>query len=631
MKRPLFNLIFFVLLSFFIVETLSGQQIIPAPVEMKRGEGSFTLTAASTIGYNNAESKTVAEMFAAQIRVPTGYSFTPVRGRSSTIQFTILTPVNTQIGSEGYLLTVTPEQVDIAANSKVGLFYGMQSLLQLFPKEIESKSLHRSSWIVPSVFVKDFPRFGWRGLMLDVSRHFFTKEEVKRYIDQLSRFKFNTFHWHLTDDNGWRIEIKSLPKLTGIGAWRVERSGAFGSRKDPAPGEPATYGGFYTHADIKEIVRFAAERNVTIVPEIDLPGHSMAALAAYPELSTTKDTNTRVNPGTRFAEWFSDGTFKMNIENTLDPSNEQVYQFVDKVLTEVAALFPGTYIHVGGDECYKGYWAADSNCAALMKKMKFEHVEQLQGYFMGRVEKILTSKGKTLLGWDEILEGGSISSNAAVMSWRGVKSGIEAASRKHNVVMAPTTFAYLDYNQGDQTVDPPVYSSLRAKKSYSFDPVPDGVDARYILGGQGNLWTENIPHFRAVEYMIYPRAWALAEVYWSPIEKKNWQNFSERMESFFPRFDAAGINYSTAVYDAIIRTSRKDGILMAEMESELSDLEIFYTIDETMPDEQSPKYSSPVAIPDGPVTLRAITYRGGKPLGHLITLKREEMEKRAGR
>ncbi|MBP6671950.1 MAG: family 20 glycosylhydrolase [Bacteroidetes bacterium] len=610
---------------------LSAQQLIPLPVEMKRGNGNFTLTASSTIGYNTKEARSTADMFVNILRLPTGFAVTPTQGKSSDVQFSILEPRNKQIGGEGYLLDVSAERVHISANTSAGLYYGMQTLLQLLPYEIMKNEWSTISWTIPSVSIIDYPRFGWRGLMLDVSRHFFSKDDVKRYIDQMSRYKFNTFHWHLSDDNGWRIQIKSLPKLTEVGAWRVERFGAFGSRIDPKPDEPATYGGFYTHEDIKEIIRFAAERNVTIVPEIDLPGHSMAALAAYPELSTRKDTNTRVNPGTRFAEWYGDGKFKMNIENTLDPSNEKVYQFVDKVMTEVAALFPGKYIHVGGDECYKGYWETDSNCIALMKNMKYDHAEQLQGYFMARVEKILTSKGKKLLGWDEILEGGSISPDATVMSWRGVKGGIEAASRKHNVVMTPTTFAYIDYNQGDQTVDPPVYASLRVKKSYSFDPVPEGVDAKYILGGQGNLWTENIPHFRAVEYMIYPRAWALAEVYWSPKEKKDWAGFSSRMESHFARFDVAGINYSTAVYDAVIKTSRKVERLMLEMETELSGLEIFFTLDDTMPDELSPKYSSPVMIPDGPVTLRAITYRNGKPIGHLITLKRDELEKRAGR
>ena len=505
----------------------------------------------------------------------------------------------------------------------------MQTLVQLLPKEIESKTVTTQNWTVPAVRITDYPRFGWRGIMLDVSRHFFTKDEVKQYIDQLARLKYNTFHWHLTDDNGWRIEIKSLPKLTEVGAWRVARSGHFGDRADPKPGEPATYGGFYTQNDIKEVVAYAQARNVTIVPEIDVPGHSMAALAAYPELSCTK-TPVSVNPGTPFSEWYGNGTFRMKVENTLNPSDEKVYEFLDKVFTEVAALFPNPYIHVGGDECYKGYWAQDAGCQALMKKLNIRHVEDLQGYFMNRVEKILTAKGKKLLGWDEILEGG-ISPGATVMSWRGIKGGIEAAKEGHNVVMTPTTFAYLDYNQGEVTVDPPIYATLRTQKSYSYEPVPEGVNAKYILGGQGNLWTEQIPTLRYAEYMTYPRAWALSEVFWSPKEAKNWPAFAQRMEKHFDRADVAQINYSKAVYDAIVKTSMNNGKLRLELESELPGLDIYYTIDDTMPDQFSTRYTQPVDLPEGPITLRTITYRNGKPIGHLITLSRDALQKRVGR
>jgi len=337
-----------------------------------------------------------------------------------------------------------------------------------------------------------------------------------------------------------------------------------------------------------------------------------------------------VIPGSAFSEWYANGTFKMLVENTLNAWDEKVYEFLDKVFTEVAMLFPGPYIHVGGDECYKGYWAQDEGCQALMKKLGIRHVEDLQGYFMNRVEKIVTGKGKKMLGWDEILEGG-ISPTATVMSWRGVKGGIEAAQAGHDVVMSPTTFAYIDYVQGDPTVDPPIYASLQARKSYSFEPVPDGVDARRILGGQANLWTEQIPNLRYAEYMTYPRAWALSEVYWSPKEAKNWEGFVPRMEAHFARADAADVNYSKAVYDAIVTTSRKADKLVLNLEGEIPGLDIFYTMDDTMPDDHSPKYSGPVEIPDGPVNLRVITYRNGRPIGHLITLKRADLERRAGR
>jgi hexosaminidase len=625
MKKILF--FFFSFLGGGLLAHNNAFQIIPQPVEVQPGSGAFLITKSTTLGFNKAEAGPVAGMLLEKLNMSTGFTLPFKQGKGNAVQFNLNDTPDSKIGKEGYRLEVTPKSVVISANEPAGLFYGMQTLLQLLPKEIESKTVAKATWNIPAVKIMDYPRFGWRGLMLDVSRHFFSKEDVKAYIDQMARYKFNTFHWHLTDDNGWRIEIKSLPKLTSVGAWRVERHGHFGDREDPKPGEKATYGGFYTQDDIREVIQYAAARNVTIVPEIDVPGHSMAAIAAYPELSCTKNPNTFVNPGTDFSEWYGNGTFKMLVENTLNPSDEKVYEFLDKVFTEVAALFPNPYIHVGGDECYKGYWKEDPGCQALMKKLNIRHVEDLQGYFMGRVEKILQAKGKKLLGWDEILEGG-ISPGATVMSWRGIKGGIEAAQMGHDVVMTPTTFAYIDYTQGDPVVDPPIYARLRAKKSYSFEPVPDGVDAKYILGGQGNLWTEQIPTLRYAQYMTWPRGWALAEVFWSPKTAKNWEDFTKRMETHFNRSEVATVNYSRAVYDAMVKTSWKDGKLMLEMESEIPGLDIYYTIDDTMPDSYSAKYSRPVELPSGPITLRVVTYRDGKPIGHLITLKRKDLESR---
>ncbi len=605
-------------------------QLIPQPVSIVQSAGSILLTNATTISYNQPESRRMADMLTQKLNVPTGFTLKAQQGKTGIIQLNINASPTAELGKEGYILEVTPNGIVISANQTAGLFYGMQSLIQLLPKEIESKKATKAIWSIPSVKITDYPRFGWRGIMLDVSRNFFTKEEVKTYIDQIAKLKYNTLHWHLTDDEGWRIEIKSLPKLTSVGAWRVPRSGHFGDREPPKKGEVATVGGFYTHEDIKEVIAYAQDRNVAILPEIDVPGHSMAAIAAYPELSCKKDPNTMVSPGHKFSEWYGNGTFKMLTENALNPSDEKVYDFLDKVFTEVAALFPHPYIHVGGDECYKGYWAQDENCQALMKKLNIRHVEDLQGYFMGRVEKILQAKGKKLIGWDEILEGG-ISPTAAVMSWRGVKGGIEAAKDGHNVVMTPTTFAYLDYNQGEMTVDPPIYAGLRVSKSYSFEPVPDGVDAKYILGGQGNLWSEQLPTFSYAQYMTYPRAWALSEVYWSPKASKNWDDFAKRMETHFDRSDIAGINYSRAVYDAIVKTSLKKGKLTLILDTEIKGMDIYYTIDDAMPNKFTTKYTQPVELPDGPITLRVQSYRNGQPIGQLITLKRADLEKRAER
>ena len=628
MKKTLF--IVLLLACFSGKSQKSSLNIIPQPVEIEQTAGLFTLTKSTVISYNNASARSVADMLVQKLNIPTGFLLKTQEGKGGAIQLILNETNNDNIGKEGYTIVSTSKSVIVSANTTAGLFYGIQTLVQLLPKEIEARAVAKSSWTIPAVKITDYPRFAWRGVMFDVSRNFFSKEDVKKYIDQLARMKYNTFHWHLTDDEGWRIEIKSLPKLTQVGAFRVPRSGHFGDRAIPKDGEAATVGGFYTQDDIREIVAYAQDRNVTIVPEIDVPGHSMAAIAAYPELSCNKNPKTFVNPGAAMADWYGNGTFKMLYENTLNPSDEKVYEFLDKVFTEVAMLFPNKYIHVGGDECYKGFWAADEGCQALMKQLNIRHVEDLQGYFMNRLEKILKAKGKKLLGWDEILEGG-ISPEATVMSWRGIKGGIEAAKMGHDVVMTPTTFAYLDYNQGEATIDPPIYAGLRVSKSYSFEPVPDGVDAKYILGGQGNMWTEQIPSLRYAEYMSYPRVWALADVYWSPKASKNWDNFAKRMEAHFERAELAQINYSRAVYDAIVKTTLKDSKLSLELGTELSDLDIYYTIDDTMPDSFSPKYSNIVELPEGPITLRVITYRSGKPIGHLITLKRADLEKRASK
>ncbi|QJW88523.1 family 20 glycosylhydrolase [Spirosoma taeanense] len=630
-----------VVLILFLLITLTGKaqtnpiHLIPQPVDVKPLTGKFLLTKTTVISYTQPQSRSVAEMLAEKLSTPTGYGFKARQGRVTSgktaapgsIELSLNTTPSAQLGNEGYTLEVSPRAVKLSANQPAGLYYGMQTLLQLFPKEMASKTLAQSTWSAPCVQITDYPRFGWRGVMLDVSRHFFPKEDVKRFIDEIAQLKYNTFHWHLTDDQGWRIEIKSLPKLTQVGAWRVPRVGKFGQLEAPRPGEAPTDGGFYTQDDIREIVRYAQERNVTIVPEIDVPGHSMAAIAAYPELSCTRDTSTKVNPGSNFAEWFGNGTFKMFIDNTLNPSDENVYVFLDKVFTEVAQLFPNSYIHAGGDECYKGYWEKDPGCQALMQKMNMKNVEELQGYFMKRVEQILKRKGKKLIGWDEILEGG-IAPEATVMSWRGIKGGIEAAHLGHNVVMTPSQYVYIDLMQGDPTLDPPIYSTVRLKTSYNFEPVPEGIDPKFILGGQANLWTEAINTISHAEYMTYPRAWALADVYWSPKDSKNWAAFVPRMETQFGRADQAGINYARSAYDPMVTTVLKGDKLVATLDAEIPDLDIFYTIDDSVPGQYSPKYSTPIEIPEGPVTLRVITYRAGKPIGRMLTLKRDELKKR---
>ena len=532
------------------------------------------------------------------------------------------------LGNEGYTLEVNENIIKLSAHKAPGIFNGLQTLRQMFPSEIlTKKEMGTGSLSIMGCEITDYPRLGWRGLMLDVSRHFFTVDEVKSYIDKMAQYKFNVFHWHLTDDEGWRIEIKSLPKLTEIGAWRVERYGRFGdSRPYPKPNEETTYGGFYTQEQIKEVIKYAEDRNITIVPEIDIPGHSMAALAAYPELSTKKEPKF-VNPGSKFAEWYAGGKFKMLIENTLNPADEKVYDFIDKVFTEVATLFPGKYIHMGGDEAYHGYWEEDAMVQKFMKKNNIKDSHELQSYFVKRVEKIISSKGKKMIGWDEILEGG-LAEGAAVMSWQGMKGGIEAAKMGHEVVMTPTTYAYLDYTQGDHSVENPIYADLSLEKTYSFEPVPDDVDPKYILGGQGNLWSEVLPNLQYAFYMTYPRAFAISETLWSPKENKNWDSFINRTEAHFSRFEAEKTNISKAVFDPIIKVFKDGDKLMCELENSLPNTEIYYTIDNTYPVQFGIKYTGAFEIPKGNLSLRTQTFRDGEPIGRQLQVHRKELLKR---
>jgi hexosaminidase len=518
---------------------------------------------------------------------------------------------------DGYELVVTTRGVRIQSATPAGLFYGVQTLLQLLPPEIESATRRDAAWTVPCVHIVDYPRFQWRGLMLDVSRHFFAKEFVERYIDRMARYKMNVFHWHLTDDNGWRIEIKGLPQLTQVGAWRVPRLARWGSREAPREGEAATDGGFYTQDDIREVVAYARRRFVTVVPEIEMPGHSLAALAAYPEMSCTGGP-FQVNPGSNFYN---------KIDNALCPGNEKTFEFIDKVIGEVAPLFPSEYIHIGGDECFKGFWKTCAKCQRRMADEHLSNVEELQSYLVRRAEKIVEAKGKKLIGWDEILEGG-LAPNAAVMSWRGMDGGIAAAKMNHQVVMTPTNFVYLDYYQGDPSLEPSTFGRLLLSTCYRFEPTPEGVDSKYILGGQGNLWTESVPTPRHAEYMTWPRGLALAEVFWSPKESRNWDDFTSRVESQFARLDAAQVNYARTLYDvSMARAQDAAGKPAVRMTTELTGSDIYYTFDGTDPDAFTPKYAGePVPVPGDAWVVKAIAYRGGHPSGRMLTLAVKDLK-----
>ena len=439
-----------------------------------------------------------------------------------------------------------------------------------------------------------------------------------KYIDELAEYKMNVFHWHLTDDQGWRLEIKSLPKLTEVGAWRAPRVGQWWQRERQQPGEETTYGGFYTQEDVKEVLAYAAKRYVRVIPEIDVPGHSVAALVAYPELACMKAPDA-VNVGNKF--YGED-------ENTLCIGKDYTFEFMDKVLTEVAALFPDEYVHIGGDECFKGFWHKCPRCQARMKAENLKNEEELQSYFIHRMGDLLKSKGKKLVGWDEILEGG-LAPDANVMSWRGMEGGIKAAKAGHHVIMTPTEHCYLDLWQGEPSVEPDTYSMCRLKDSYSFNPVPEGVPAEMVLGGQGNLWAESLPTFRHVEYMTWPRGWALSEVLWSGPSKTDWEKFWPRVEKHFVRADQADINYARSMYNAIVSPYLQDGVLQVELGSEIAGTDIYYTFDNTDPDSHTPKYTEPLSIPKNATWLRIVTYRDGKPVGKVITLTTKELAKRA--
>jgi hexosaminidase len=605
--------------------------IIPAPTSVKTGDGHFTLSDRTPI-YISKETalEKVGQYFLDRVNPPTGFDLKISSQKADqSIRFILNEKEDKSLGKEGYNLNVTSQNVQISANTPAGIFYGIQTLMQLFPKEIEKGSISSgTTWTIPAVSITDQPRFSWRGVMFDVSRHFYSKEYLMRYIDQLARYKYNLLHLHMTDDNGWRIEIKSLPRLTSVGAWRVPRTGTFGSHEAPRAGEKPTDGGYYTHEDIREIVAYAKERFIEILPEIDVPGHSMAAIAAYPELSVTKDTTIRVNPGSNFSTWYGGGKFVMHIDNTLNPTDDKVYDFLNKVVTEVASLFPFEYMHMGGDECYKGYWEKDLNVQAFMKKNNLKNAHDLQAYFTNRVNKIVKSKNKKMIGWDEILEG-ELSRDAAVMSWQGTKGGIEASKKKHTVVMSPAPEYYLDMGQGDPSIEPPIYNISRLKNTYHFNILPPGVDSSYVIGGQGNLWTEQIPTTAQVEYMTYPRAFAIAETLWSWPRKKNWEDFVKRTENHFIRLDEARINYAISMYDPIITVHKNPGgNLVIELETEVSGLDLFYTLDNTIPNQYYSKYSGPIELPADVDNFRVISFRNNKPMGRLITIRKEELVKR---
>jgi hexosaminidase len=435
-------------------------------------------------------------------------------------------------------LNVTANSIQIQGDGKAGTFYGMQTLIQLLPIPTSDKlALKAPKFSIPCVSIDDQPRFPYRGMHLDVSRHFFPISYVKKYIDYIALHKMNRFHWHLTDDQGWRIEIKKYPKLTSVGAWR---KGTIIGRFPGTGNDNTKHGGFYTQEQVKEIVQYAAARQITVIPEIEMPGHSMAAIAAYPQLSTTPDVQQEVA-----MTWGLNGV----ANNVLAPT-DYVFNFMQDVLDEVMPLFPSEVIHIGGDECSKIWWKKDPVSQEVMKKNNLKNEDELQSYFIQRIEKFVNSKGKKIIGWDEILEGG-LAPNALVMSWTGEKGGIHAAKEKHQVVMTPGGWCYFDHSQSKNEDSVTIGSYLPLEKVYGYEPVPAELseeEGKYILGAQANLWTEYIAYPSKVEYQIFPRMAALSEVLWSSKEKRNWEDFEKRLTLLLKRYELWKANYSDEIY-----------------------------------------------------------------------------------
>lgn len=526
--------------------------IIPKPNQLQVTKGNFIVSKTTTIVYKNDSEKNTANFFNGYLKKFYGFQL-PIAKQATANYISLATKqfIKAPENGSAYTLQITPTAVTISGDGLEGTFYGMQSLLQLLP--IQKSQIQNQKFQLPCLSITDAPNFMYRGMHLDVSRHFFGVDYVKQYIDFIALHKMNYFHWHLTDDQGWRIEIKQYPKLTSVGGFR---KGTIIGRYPGTGNDSIYYGGFYTQAQIKEVVKYAADRFITIVPEIDVPGHSLAALAAYPELSTTPNIIQEVGQ-----TW---GTFD-KVNNVLSPT-EGTFMFLQNVFNEVIDLFPGKYIHIGGDECSKKWWKESAFCQDLMKKEGLKNEDELQSYFIHRIEKMINAKGRLMMGWDEILEGG-LAPNALVMSWRGEKGGIEAAKQKHQVVMTPGTYCYFDHSQTKNEDSVTIGSYLPVEKVYNYNPLPAELtadEAKYILGAQGNVWTEYIGNTAKLEYMIFPRMSALSEALWTKPANKSLADFENRLQHQFKRYEFWKVNSSKAYYDLkdeIIPTAKNHGLI----------------------------------------------------------------------
>ncbi len=592
---------------------IAAPALIPKPARMTLARGTFQFHSETRIHLDaDARLQPLAQGFRQWLQHSAGWTplIETVSGEHDEKALSLRLESGLEhLGEEGYRLIITPDGILIASIAPQGVFYGLQTLKQLFPAVWAGEQNPAPLRVtLPCLEIEDQPRYAWRGMMLDVARHFQPKAFIFRFIDHLAMQKLNVFHWHLNDDQGWRIEIQKFPRLTEVGAWRVDRSGQHWSRRQPQqPGETPDYGGYYTQDDIREIVAYAQERFITIVPEIEMPAHAMAALAAYPHVSCTGGPFT-VPTGSVWP-----------ITQIYCGGNDSTFMFLEEVLAEVIALFPGRYIHVGGDEADKSEWRRCGKCQARIAAEGLKDEAGLQSYFIKRIERYLTGKNRSLIGWDEILEGG-LAPQATVMSWRGMEGGILAARSGHDVVMSPTSHCYFDYYQGPADAEPlAIGGFLPLERVYEFEPTPEELnagEARHILGAQANLWSEFIPTPEHAEYMIFPRLLALSEVVWSPREARDWDDFVMRLFSWLPRLDAGDIHYAKSIFKIMAGLTASPGEhgVHVTLSTPVPAAEIRYTLDGNEPLASSPRYAKALHLKKT-ANLQAALFQDGRRMG----------------
>lgn len=595
------------------VKTQRDVAIVPTPLSMEKGTGSFTFGPNTVITVPTEEQKPVAGLFASLFTRSAGFTPKVQVGTESDVCLEL----DKNLPEDAYEMQVSSGQIRVKASDSKGLFYGLQNLRLLLPPAIESSTAQDTvEWTVPEMTVKDAPRFGYRGFMLDVSRYFLPKEELLRMIDCMALLKLNRLHLHLTDDNGWRLEIKKYPKLTEVGAWKVDRQHLpFPERRNPKRGEPATVGGYYTQADMKEIIAYAADRQIEIIPEIDIPAHSNAALASYPEYAC---------PVVKDFIGVIPGLGGKNAEIIFCGGNEKTYEFLQDVLDEVIALFPSRYIHLGGDEATKTNWKKCPLCQARIREEHLADEEALQGYFMGRMSDYVRSKGKEVMGWDE-LTNSKLPEDAIIFGWQGFgNAALKAAEQGHRFVMTPARVAYLIRYQGPQWFEPLTYFGNNTLKGlFDYEPVQEGWKPEYeklLMGVQASMWTEFCNKPEDVFYLVFPRLAALAEIAWVPKNQKDWNVFLKGLDNYTAHLEQKDVVYARSMFNIQHRIIPDDnGALTLTLECERPDVDIHYTLDGTEPTATSPRYTQALTLKEN-VTVKAATFAGNEQQGKTLIL-----------